>query len=890
MKKLSYLIILFFELMQAKAQQPLFKSSTFSVYTDKVVQGKYTASILTADHISSNYESPSNLYQPAEINFKFAINGKDNEMPSGQDHHFTVNAVNGVAETPVIVFGKQLNQKAATTTFLQPNTKLKIRLDMKEVMKQFEEQGFYTTFNGTKIFKQDFKGVFVAGSTLPMNWDFDNLVNNKPLQLKDDDGDGIYETELLLNAKQDQKQTDTEWKMSKDATAFPQYQAPYLIQAAIYNMSLEEMIKAVEPDSTFRTGKEWAGVWTRDISYSIILSMAYLQPQVAKYSLLKKVNKRKRIIQDTGTGGAYPCSTDRMIWATAAWEVYKATGDKDWLQLIYEIIKNSIEDDLQNAYDPLTGLVKGESSFLDWRDQTYPKWMQPADIFESECLGTNAVHYNANVVLSEIAKLLNQKDVAIKHTAIAKKIKTGINKYLWMPEKGYYAQFLYGRNFKMISPRSEALGEALCILFGIADAAKAKQIIRSVPVTDFGVTCIYPQIPNLPPYHNNAVWPFVQTYWAMAAAKAGNEKSVFESMNDIYRPAALFLTNKENYVADNGDFAGTVINSSNMLWSLSGNLALVHKIIFGIEYKKDSLAFHPYLPSSYKGEHVLTNFKYRDAVLKIELQGRGDAISKFILDGKQQYNESIPATIKGEHTISIVLVNTAVSKPVINKVKNYTTLNTPLVTMNDNRLSWAKIEGAVSYSIIKNGKALTKISSNEYTTPVGAYAEYQVIALDKKGVQSFASEPVTVVDEKIVKLYELESVVAKSSLPYQGFSGDGFIEISKTENTALTINVDAPADGVYAIDFRYANGNGPTNTENKCAIRSFYADDKVAGTFVFPQRGVKEWSDWGWSNSVIVRLTKGAHVLKLVMEDFNDNMNGEINQAMLDQLRMSRIK
>jgi len=53
-------------------------------------------------------------------------------------------------------------------------------------------------------------------------------------------------------------------------------------------MSLEEMIKAVESDSTFRTGKEWAGVWTRDISYSIILSMAYLQPKVAINSLLKK--------------------------------------------------------------------------------------------------------------------------------------------------------------------------------------------------------------------------------------------------------------------------------------------------------------------------------------------------------------------------------------------------------------------------------------------------------------------------------------------------------------------------------------------------------------------------------------------------------------------------
>lgn len=183
MKQLSSFTILVLILMHANSQKPLFKSSAFNVYTDKVTQGKYTATILDAKHIRSNYESPANLHQPADISFKFAINGKDNEMPSGQDHHFNVTADNGYAETPLIVFGKQLDQKQAKQTFLQPNTKLKIQLDMREVIKQFEQQGYYTSFKGEKIFKQDFKGVFVAGSTLPMNWDFDNLVNNKPLQL-----------------------------------------------------------------------------------------------------------------------------------------------------------------------------------------------------------------------------------------------------------------------------------------------------------------------------------------------------------------------------------------------------------------------------------------------------------------------------------------------------------------------------------------------------------------------------------------------------------------------------------------------------------------------------------------------------------------------------------
>ncbi|MEO8412966.1 MAG: amylo-alpha-1,6-glucosidase [Ginsengibacter sp.] len=329
--------------------------------------------------------------------------------------------------------------------------------------------------------------------------------------------------------------TAVHWQLSKKIDAFPQYHSGYTITNTIYNLSLEEMINAVEPDSTFRTGKLWSGVWTRDISYSIILSMAYLQPKVAMNSLLKKVNKGGKIIQDTGTGGAYPCSTDRMIWAVAAWKVYEATGDTPWLKKVYVIIKNSIDDDISNACDRETGLVHGESSFLDWREQTYPKWMQPADIYESENLGTNAVHYEANVVASSMAHLLKDEQASLKYATIAKQIKKGINQYFWMKDKGYYAQYLYGRNYKIISPRSEALGEALCVLFNIADASQQQSIIEKTPVTAFGISCIYPQIPGIPPYHNNAVWPFVEAYWALASAKVHNERSVITAISAIDR-------------------------------------------------------------------------------------------------------------------------------------------------------------------------------------------------------------------------------------------------------------------------------------------------------------------------------------------------------------------
>ncbi|HEX3023668.1 MAG TPA: hypothetical protein VHP12_00530, partial [Chitinophagaceae bacterium] len=605
--------------------------------------------------------------------------------------------------------------------------------------------------------------------------------------------------------------------------------------------------------------------------------------------LLKKVNKKKKIIQDTGTGGAYPCSTDRMIWAVAAWEIYKVTGDRDWLEQSYEIIKNSIEDDLQNIYDIKTGLVKGESSFLDWREETYPQWMQPVDIAESECLGTNAVHYQANILLSKMATLLNAKSVAAKHLQVADKIKKGINKFLWMPEKGYYGQYLYGRNNKILSPRSEALGEALCILFGIADEDKQKLIISKTPIMDFGISCIFPQIPGIPPYHNDAVWPFVQSYWALASAKAGNEQAVLQSIAAVYRPAALWGTNKENFVASSGDFAGTQINSSNMLWSLSGSLALIHRIIFGIEFAENGLRLNPFVPEAFKGGRTLANFVYRNAVLDIELEGYGNQIKSFTVDGNPSTPE-ISKELRGRHKVKIKLAGNKAPNVTIHTVENYVSLPAPSVSYSNKTLVWNNITGAVKYKVLKNGKELAKTTATKLLLADEGYAEYQVIAVDARLVESFASEPLAVASDCFISKYEMENSANKSLLPYKGFSGSGFIEITATENTESSILVTIPSDGVYALDFRYANGNGPINTENKCAIRTLKIDNKKVGTSLFPQRGKEDWSNWGYTNATKVQLSKGKHTVTILYEESNENMNGEINQAMIDQLRIIKLR
>jgi Bacterial alpha-L-rhamnosidase 6 hairpin glycosidase domain len=872
---------------RAQNGKPIYSSKAYTIYADKVVQGKYTAKAISATELTSDYSSPANLYRSPVIEFKFSINGKDNEMTAGMNHHF--NCINQLNETPLIKFGEaNPDQKTLPKeTYLKASTQFKIRLDMRSVLKAFKEKGFYTCFNGDKIYKNDFKGVFVAGNTAPMIWDFNNLVNHPELELKDPNGDGIYETTLVLNKPQDENKIASTWKLKRNASAFPQYHSKYKITDALYNLALEEMQNAVEPDSTFRTGKEWGGVWTRDISYSIILSMAVLQPKVATYSLMRKV-QNGRIIQDTGTGGAYPVSSDRMIWAVAAFEVYKVTGDKDWLIKAYQIIKKSAEDDLSNVYDKQTGLVRGESSFLDWREETYPKWMQPADIYESECLGTNVVHYQVNKVLAAMAASLNDP-AATTYSQQANTIKKGIQDNLWTANKGYYGQYLYGRNFKTLSPRSEALGEALAVLFDATDPIREQSVISNTPVNAFGIPCIYPQIPSILPYHNKAVWPFVETYWAMASAKAGNEASVLRAISAVFRPAALFLTNKENFVVSDGGYAGTQINSSNMLWSLSGNIALVYKVLFGIHYNENSLQFKPFVPKALAGKRSLDHYKYRNALLNINMKGFGNQVTSITLDGKPVPGNAIPANLTGEHTVNIILANnTAGGK--VNLQPDYTAPETPTATYHEGRLSWSAVSNAVSYSVIKNGKNIAFIKTVSYNVAANKYAEYQVASVDAKGISSFSSEPVEVMPANAVRIIEAETFADKSELPYQGFSGSGFVEINKTKDTIVNFPVTVKEDGIYAIGFRYANGNGPINTENKCAIRTLNVDKRFAGTMVFPQRGKGEWSNWGFSNSVKVKLLKGAHTITLQFKEANENMNREINQAMIDYLRLIKIK
>ena len=740
-------------------------------------------------------------------------------------------------------------------------------------------------------------------------------------------GDTIYQNEFKAWADNDFRIESTYkgrpgyfmpveqvWELKNDISEYPRLKGGNQLHRAIYNMGLDEMINAIEPDTTLRTGKEWAGVWTRDVSYSIILSMAALQPEASMISLMKKVNPSGQIIQDTGSGGAWPISTDRMIWVVAAYEIYKVTGDRKWLEKVYPIAVRSIEKDEKTVMSE-KGLVKGETSFIDWREQSYPKWMQTADISQSEAMGTNVLYAAALKAVSEMAADLGKKKEAEEFGQKARTLAENIDKTFYMPDKGYYGMYTYGRDSKILNPRAETLGLALSILYDIAPEERQKEISQNNPTTPFGPAIFYPQIADMPSYHNNALWPFVASYWTLAQAKAGNEQGVVEGIGSVFRPAALFATNKENFNLDNGDYF-TELNSSNMLWSLSGNLALTQQLLFGIHFEKDGLRITPFVPEAFAAYRTLENFPYRGARLDITVKGYGNKVKSMTLNGKSlDPTKTISAKdLRKGGTIVVEMDNQPIPEMQVNRQPNLKAPLTPIAWLESdetlagegvpalNLLRWDPIEYIGEYIVLLDGKEAGRTRQTQFAAVEPG--EWQVIGVATDGTQGFASEPrsnrkTRIVEfegsgkpdgprrERMVKAVSPEISYQPEGL-IRGYYGFGFKETDKTSGPAQ-VTVDIPEKGKYSIAVRYANGNGPVNTENKVAIRTLTVDGKKAGTIVMPTRGVGNWEDWGMSNGVIVELEPGVHQISVEYLPEDENMNIHTNHALLDRMVITEL-
>ncbi len=356
----------------------------------------------------------------------------------------------------------------------------------------------------------------------------------------------------------------------------------------------------------FIAGKNWPFAWTRDLSYSTDLALWRFDPVRARTSLLFKLSPVRAsdtppglyVMQDTGSGGSWPISTDRIVWFLGARHLL---GEPRFARTVLQALRDTLRQDRRYAFDRHVGLYRGETSFLDWRQQSYPQWTAHNVVFiaQSFSLSTNVLHFEALRLAASMARARGHKGLAGRYKTEAAALKQAINRRFWQPHQGLYMSYIGGRVSPAAYDAYDLLGLDLAVLSGVAPPARAREVLARYPAWPAGSPVIWPERRNQPIYHNRAIWPFVSEYTLRAARRVQDVHLITHELRSLMRGAALSGSNMENFSLLEqsthvpGPLGGPVVDSRRQLWSVAAYLDMVVRGVFGV---RDDGSVHPELP------------------------------------------------------------------------------------------------------------------------------------------------------------------------------------------------------------------------------------------------------------------------------------------------------
>lgn len=667
------------------------------------------------------------------------------------------------------------------------------------------------------------------------------------------------------------------WNLSEDLGEEPRFLAPGMpIMEAVYNLSLEESILNIHKGTygdVFWTGTNWHKVWTRDTAMAVQYSLAWVFPEETKNSILEKViggSENPRIWEeDTGTGGSYPSSIDRIIMEIAGWELYKVTGDVQFLEQIYEISKNTLEQDYHVAYDKASGLFKGETGGLDHRSKTYPDWMDEneqdsmSNIAESKAANANIIFAQALHIMAESARILEKgQDEIAGWESRYQELKQAINERLWLEERGMYASWEYPEYMgSPVADKVDVIANGYALMFDIADSGQKQQIMENYPLVVYGANTVWPQKNGRQAsaiYHNRGVWPGWEAAMMIGAKENGNLRLAEEIFKSCVRGAGMSLTNKEVIHFETGEG----LHSDRQLWSIAGTLAGYYRVLFGMSYEQDGIHFQPYAPDWMEGPYSLTNYPYRNAILNLTVSGTGDTLTSITVNGEEKPLDYIlPTDASGTYTIIMNVTDSGRRSEIHLEEDSWAVCpDLPVLTrQEDGSLTWEE-NPAYTYKLW-TGKEYVEVSGGSYLPSRDSYGAYSLVAIDQNGISSEMSKPILISPDNTRQVYEAEDGEYQPEnfeAMASGFTGTGYVVDFLDKKTDLKLTVEVPETGRYQMGMIYNNYGDATSGQDG-GIRSVYVDGKDAGTLVFPI--VK--FDFQQSTHLFLDLEKGVHTIEI---------------------------
>lgn len=465
------------------------------------------------------------------------------------------------------------------------------------------------------------------------------------------------------------------------------------------------------PCDCFQTGARWPYVWTRDVSFAADLALARLDPQRTRQSLQFKLSAARDgrtpglfVAQDTGSGGSWPISSDRVVWFLAARHLL---DDPAFAEQVWQALQGTLAQDRAMVFDPQMGLYRGETSFLDWREQTYPDWTRENVRFigDSYALSTNVLHYQA-LRLAEQMAAQRGDDRRAQYKAWADELAVRIDARFWRDDMGQYMSYIGEAAHPVPYAKVDLLGLSLGILADVLPEARARRALANYPMGPAGSPVVWPQEAQQPIYHNRAIWPFVSAYSLRAARQLDDAPRIAAEIRSLMQGAALAGSNMENYElvgqavhVDEGALSGPVVNSERQLWSVAGYLAMVTEGVFGVQ---DDGRVQPKLPAALVPELFGTH-------PRITLEANG---KRYVLERPQNVGDGLlvagRTTTRGSTTtVQLVAAPAATGFAATTADANVRAPATPVAPQALRKGAGWNVPVAADQVLWKDGKAVT---------------------------------------------------------------------------------------------------------------------------------------------------------------------------------------
>lgn len=666
----------------------------------------------------------------------------------------------------------------------------------------------------------------------------------------------------------------------------PGYRGDIPVLSAMFQLATQELANDVNEAGLMTAGVNWDGCWTRDTAYAMMLGACFTLPEACKTSLESRVRDGK-ILQDTGTGGGWPISTDRVTWAEAAWIYYCTTGDADWLAWSADILQSTLEQD-ERILQRHGELFAGETSFIDWREQSYPDWMEPADIGASFSLSTNVMHSVAQRVLGLMLHKLGREEESAEWKKKSQLLRTDIQQKFWNTATRQYGMIrtLDGH----LDERTDALGSALCVLSGIA-CEHAQETLNGVPQSPFGTPAFSPYKSSQPDsYHNRSIWPFVEALMLMAQVNQHDVAGANRSMANLLRAALLFGSNKENFQAVTGEAKDTIQNSDGQLWSAAAMQSILFYALFGMRFDNGNLVFTPCVPKAYAGSHWLTGIRVQKMVLDIHITGYGTEFNSILINGKPSI-PIIPLDTEGRMLVELSLCTDGDEEDGETEA-----LSTPPLATEDlpepqwaddcskDLLRWLPVPEAKLYRVFNLGKAVAQTANCELVPPcIENTSRYRIQALNELR-SSCLSQPFDCGSDESITLCQPERIGAAGE--YAVEHGQAWLDTKECTAQLFYPSVELE-EGLYTLRFQYCNATASKRDGDSCALRALYDGETLLGYIPLPHNTeAGHWEDFTLSAPFVAKLEAGSHQFSLRFTADCDK--GGLNQCMVQQMEINR--